>query len=341
MHRTTIGRIGAAFLLLPACDAATPVPADPITEIATALNSVWVVALGEHHGHQEFYDWLRVLLRDPRIQERVDDIAVEFGNALYQPVADALMRGDSVSTDSVRMMWRNSVVSPNTVWDSPVYEAFVRDVQHINTTRTDGRTYRLLLADSPVEWNDVASFDDLLPFVDRSAAMAETVRREVLRLGRRALLIAGGAHLTRVNMVRPNREGVPTAEVSVVARLAQTHPGALFVVRSVARANNFDPARLGAVTPGTMLFPVGWVGAVSANDIVTMRRRDGSPTTAYGEATLADMVDAIIYWGPAEQNHFVDAAASVYQDAEYCAELERRSHAVREQPMNPELRSEN
>jgi len=64
-----------------------------IDAILHAFDSAWVVAIGENHGHAELHELLLAFLEDPRTPELVDDIAVEWGNALYQPIVDRYVRG--------------------------------------------------------------------------------------------------------------------------------------------------------------------------------------------------------------------------------------------------------
>lgn len=337
-HRFRPAVLTAALVLWPS-DARQLVSEPLAPAVAAALDSVFVVAIGETHGHVELHDTLRALLADPRILSRVDDIVVEFGNALYQPVIDRYVRGEAVPYDSVRLAWRNTMSSPSTVWDSPIYERFYQHVRFVNETRTDGRRYRLVLGDSPVDWSRVASFDDLRPFFNRSEHMTGVVEREVLAEGRRAVLIAGGAHLTRATMVRTRATGVRVAEVTVAARLALRFPGSLFVIRSLGRTRRFDFARARDLPRGSLLRPAGtWLASLSANDVTTMRNSDGSPFTLYGHATLADLADAVIYWGPEADNHFADPVSVTYREEVYWAELNRRSQITRRRPMDPALR---
>lgn len=311
---------------------------DVATAIAMALDSVWVVALGENHGHVEFHGLVIDMLEDPQIQARVNDIVVEFGNSLYQPTIDRYIAGGDVAMDSVRLAWRNTVVSPNLVWDSPVYERFYQAVRRINQERADGGSYRLVLGDSPIDWTAVGIRDDLLPFYDRSESIASVVGREVLRHGRRALLIAGGAHLSRVNMVRTNQAGVRIAEVSVVSRLQTRFPGSLFVIRSLARTGSLDLSDIDrGAEPALWMTSAPSIGSHYANAVSTMKNMDGSDFDAYGTATLRDMVDAVIVW-PREQVTIIDADASSLDEA-YWNELNRRSTILRGRPMDAALRS--
>lgn len=99
-------------------------PADPVSSIIDAFGKARVVALGENHGHQEFHSLVIEVLERPEAQGVIQDIAVEWGNAKYQDVIDRYVSGEEVSRAELVRVWRNTIVSPNTVWDAPVYEAF-------------------------------------------------------------------------------------------------------------------------------------------------------------------------------------------------------------------------
>jgi hypothetical protein len=76
-----------------------------------------IVAIGEIHGQQEHHDALQALLTDPRLPDVVDDIVVEFGNALYQPTIDRFAAGAAVEDRDLRLVWRNTTQSPVSTWD--------------------------------------------------------------------------------------------------------------------------------------------------------------------------------------------------------------------------------
>ena len=63
--------------------------ADAVLE---AFKTHRLVGLGEIHGLQNHGDALALLLADPRLPGVVDDIVVEFGNALYQHTIDGSSR---------------------------------------------------------------------------------------------------------------------------------------------------------------------------------------------------------------------------------------------------------
>ena len=67
-----------------------PIASDPIEGIRAALDDHFIIAIGENHGHEQLYEWLELLLRNPGIQERVDDIVVEYGNLWRRSVKGLL-----------------------------------------------------------------------------------------------------------------------------------------------------------------------------------------------------------------------------------------------------------
>lgn len=97
-----------------------------------AFNTHRLVGLGEIHDLQTHGDALTLLLSDPRLPRVVDDIVVEFGNALYQHTIDAFIAGQPVADADLRRVWRNTVVSPLETWDEPMYEQVYRTIRAAN-----------------------------------------------------------------------------------------------------------------------------------------------------------------------------------------------------------------
>lgn len=311
----------------------------PAAVIVTAFERARVVAIGENHGHAQFHKLLLTILADPRIVRAVDDIAVEWGNARYQPLIDRFTAGEAVPVDSLRLAWRNTVVSPNTVWDSPVYEAFFVAVRDLNAKLSPDDRYRVLLADSPIDWDAVTAREHLAPFGDRAKAMADIIRNESLTRGRRSLFIAGGLHVSRRSRVSPNRLGVPIAEPTPVTWIEFHHPRSTYVIQSLARDEQIvEPALRGAGTPLILTMATeAALAKVPADRMTTMRNRDATRVEVYDGATLGEIVDAVLIWDPADRT-FVEAAPATYRDDEYWRELNRRSQLLRGRPMEPSLR---
>ncbi len=321
--------------------AAAAVPDDPAKAVLDAFSTHRVVAIGENHGHADLHAIVFDLLERPEAPRLIDDIAIEWGNSLYQHVVDRYVAGADVPWDSVTMAWRNTIVSPNTVWDAPMYGHFLTRIRAINEDLPDSSQYRVLLTDTPVDWSAVESRQDLGPFFDRAAHMADVIRNESLRKGRRSLFVAGGLHVSRLPRRHVNQAGIPFGEITPVAWLELRHPGTVFVIQSMGRAAELGLDEL--TTSGNPKYidlqKSIDAGHILANRSSTLKNRDGSPLDVYGEATLSDIIDAAILWDP---NTVVleDEDRSAYQDAWYWDELNRRSMIMRGEPMDSSLRNE-
>ena len=203
-------------------------PRNAIATILDATKRYPLVGLGERHMLQEMHDVITALLFHPDLPGSIDDIAVEFGCAAYQGLADRfILHGEPVARADLAQIWRQ-VGDP--AWNAPVYEQFYRSVRAINWMQPPERRIRVLLGQDPVTMSQVIAHptDRAViaainkPMDDHFAALVE---REVLAKGRRALLIAGSGHLLK----DLNNDGTPP-QPNAAAQILRRHPGALFTL---------------------------------------------------------------------------------------------------------------
>jgi hypothetical protein len=69
-------------------------PSEPIAGIREAFKTRQLVGIPDAHRNTATHAFLLSLIRDPRFPTVVNDIVVEFGNALHQDVADRFVRGE-------------------------------------------------------------------------------------------------------------------------------------------------------------------------------------------------------------------------------------------------------
>ena len=96
---------------------------DPIRTIVSAFDRVNLVGLGERHRSFEDSQFRLKLIRDPMFQRKVNDIVIEFGNALYQPILDQFVNGDDVPLMELSKVWKYTTQRTprsGSVWDSPI-----------------------------------------------------------------------------------------------------------------------------------------------------------------------------------------------------------------------------
>lgn len=189
-----VAGLGAAGLVAPGAAAASAVPRRPgqagLTDaVLAAFRTHRLVALGEAHILQEHHDVLQTLISDPRLPAVVDDIVVEFGNALYQDMIDRfILDVRPVNDADLRPVWRNTTQSPAGTWDNPVYEQFFRRVRAVNLTLPPGQRIRVLLGDLPIDWPKITTPQQLASLQPkRDPYAASVVEQQVLAKGRRAL----------------------------------------------------------------------------------------------------------------------------------------------------------
>lgn len=213
-------------------------PMDPIPVILDAFRSHRVVALGEgRHGSEQGHRFRLALIRDPRFATVVNDIVVESGSAEYQDVMDRFVRGEEVPHDQLRHVWQDTMQT-SAVWDLSIYEDFFHAVRDVNATLPRTRQLRVLLGGQPMDWSRMQTREDyqseLVHFSDEFPA--SLIEHEVLRKGRRALVVYGAGHLHR------------TSPTSIVGRLE----GAGARVYSIVTSELGDAAR---VEPAVAAWP--------------------------------------------------------------------------------------
>jgi hypothetical protein len=325
-----VGALALAAGTLPAQAAAATggaalVPQPAIPTLLDALRRFPLVAVAELHFLQEWHDLMHALLFHPALPPSLTDIAVEFGNAQYQDLADRFILDDQpVAKADLAQIWRFQG------WDAPVYEEFLRTVRAVNWMRPRERRIRVLLGAPPCDVPAVRSAADAAfrrwwqsPI---DAYFAALVEREVLQKGRRALLVAGGGHLGRgINADR----NVPNA----ATRLAQRHPGTLFVVDTIAvhpdrpRVTGFDDAtaqRLQAAFAGWPRPSIAPLAGSWLSDTQVFADRAITPAAArYGR-----QADAILYLGPGNVLTASQTWPEIFQTGQYRTQLQRLNPIV-------------
>ncbi len=193
--------LGSAAILSLHAQPETPHPATPtnaVEGILGAFSSHSIVALDEGmHNNIPAHQFRLALIRDSRFADTINDIVVEFGNALYQDRMDRFIAGGEVPDAELREVWQNTTQA-NAVWDVPIYEDFFRAVRDLNVTLPASRRVRILLGDPPVDWSTVRAGNDVGRWtVQRDAHAVMVIEREVIAKNRSALVIYGGGHLFR------------------------------------------------------------------------------------------------------------------------------------------------
>jgi hypothetical protein len=128
-----------------------PKPEDATTAILAAFEKYEVVGMSAAHGNKDLDDFILDLIRNPAFPSKVNDVAVECGNSLYQPVLDRYIAGDEVPLSDVRLVWRNSTQTMCGM--SGFYAVLFPLVRRINQKLPQERKLRVLAGDPPIDWS--------------------------------------------------------------------------------------------------------------------------------------------------------------------------------------------
>lgn len=300
-----------------------------------------IISIGEIHQNKAIYSLFDSIFYSKKVQKNIDLIIVEFGNSYYQNILDRYISGKSVPMDSVKLIWRNTLVSPNTVWDSPVYENFFKTVREINKLLDSSDAFRVIAADKNINWDNITSREDMSKFYkkSRSEYIFETIREEVFRKNKRAILIAGGVHTSKISVQNKSKYGYNYNNVSVGSLIEFYYPATNFVINNLKKSDKMNLEEINNLKIGSVYFTrTEKLKNIAANTLSSLRNYDGSPFKGYLDYTLHDMADAIIYWGPLNEDDFARPEKKTYLEEHYWKELNRRSQLLRNQNMDSELR---
>lgn len=309
--------------------------------VLAAFKTHRLVGVGEIHGLQTHGDALTLLLSDPRLPDAVDDIVVEFGNALYQHTIDRFIAGHPVADADLRRVWRNTVESPLGTYDEPMYEQAYRTIRAANWGLLADKRMRVLLGDPPIDWSKITNHCEWSAvFQTRDGHFASVVKQEVLAKGRRALLLKGLDAFVRPIAI----EQVTGERVYAIVDLAfaASDPGG--VGRELARYPHYTviPAAgtwLGSADAGLLFGDIGTPGP-GLEAVPRRRCRNGKPygkpvkprsgnpnegSNPYCGKTVQSLVDAGLYLAPPDELTASWANPAIYLDPVYWKELQRRN----------------
>jgi len=307
--------------------------ADPIEYMRHTLQHYPIVCLGEG-GHQaeEPHQFLRRVLSDKAILRMVDVVIVEFAASMQQPVLDAYIRGEEVPFSELSKVWRDTGQSPRSPWDSPLYYELLRLVREENLTLAPEQRVRVLAGDPPIDWDQISTkiaCDQAV--VPRNPFVASLAMRQAFDLGKKVLIIFGGAHLPRVPA---GSENDPRNSISY--RILKDHPGSVRVIEFLDPDNLGLGDREGELARDRIYVTANhWVGRIKADrffpeiySLVTDSKtgeQSWQKAPLYSGYLLRDLFDALVYIGPSSGWHYRPGSFDHERDAEYLKELNRRS----------------
>jgi hypothetical protein len=336
---------------------ANPKPADAERAVLAAFDKYEVVGMSAAHGNKDLDDFILHLIRNPAFPSKINVVAVECGNSLYQPTLDRYIAGDDLPLSEVRQVWRNTTQPMCGV--SGFYEELFPLVRRINQTLPPEKKLRVLAGDPPIDWSKVKTAQDFGrgQFLARDISIASVMEKEVLSKHRKALMLFGTAHLFH-------------EENTAVGLYEKDHPGVTLVIADHTGFGNWTPlekyndqfeARMASwpvpslvqEVKGTWLADLLDMTFSTGNVIFGVAdggKLPGGPAKPKGtfseplpeaDFKFSKMVDAYLYFGPRDLLLNEATPSEIVLDKDYMAELQRRAAIVGEGPIADQTNPKN
>jgi hypothetical protein len=295
-----------------------PRPVDGVEFILKTLEEYPIVGIGDLPGCVEEHAFIKDLVLGRKLAGKVNDIVVDFGNPRFQVVVDRyILWGEMVPRQVLRHVWDDTTRSLDLTWDSPVYEEFFDTVRAVNLTLPTDQKIRVILADSPLNWDEIRNQGDLSPFLGqtRSQSLADKVN-SVLAQGHRGLVISAGPEQFRSSSFQNARALIDKAyPAKFFAILAQGRFGGGDVYMEIERAQSSWNKNTIAALKST------WLGEVKFSS---------DPSAPI----LQNAVDAVLYLGSSDSLTKMYPWGFIFQDDDYWNELNRRSKLINGGPFS-------
>jgi hypothetical protein len=329
--------------------AQTPNPPAPtvrpaIDGILAAFETHPLVGLGDMHGMAQQEDFFVTLIRDPRFAKEVGNVVVEFGGAMHQDVLDRYINGGNVSYAELRSVWSDVVGWVPTVTGLGYVNFFVQ-VRTINLSLPPEQRVRVWLGEPVIDWSTVKTLEDFMPAMSqRDSYPATIIKREILANGKKALVIYGNWHFASSDMLIVGPDRVLRTLVE------QDYPNAFFIVSPYwgfvekACSAAFEQTYRDWPTPA-LAFPVRGstienalrqpgchASPPNASTTIVPNKTEAELAEIRAKVAMADENvlsgmngDALLYLGPAATLTRTPQEPSIYLDAAYRAEINRRN----------------
>jgi len=301
-------------------------PEAAISAILAAFDKYEVVAMPEDHGLKDLDDLIFGLVRNPDFPDKVNDVVVECGNSLYQPILDRYIAGEDVPLVEARQVWRNA--------DQPIcggpgfgfFEQLYPLIRAINQKLPPRKRLRVLAGGLPIDWAQVKSFQDILKLGPRDAGIASVMEKEVLSKHRKALMLFGTFHLFHLSEVR----------ASAISMYEKDFPGVTFVISELVAADmQVSAAFANWQSPSLARLKGTQLGGLDLTHFLPPATRiDEKDCSVHNEfpkhlqRPMEELADALLYLGPNDLAMKEQFPAYIILDSDYMAEVRRRESVL-------------
>jgi hypothetical protein len=174
---------------------------DPETYVIEKIKQYPVVGIGEAHWVQNQVSFVNAVIRRAVRERLVDCVALEFGSAYDQHLADEVVFGDTFSREKVLQILKSI---PDLGWGYEDYIDIFKTLWEENKKLPKDRQVRIILTDNPFlklfidDKLDMKSVDmeQARGFIfNRNKFMADVISKDIVEKNLRVLYYAGSTHI--------------------------------------------------------------------------------------------------------------------------------------------------
>ena len=274
-------------------------PVDAIQGLVTAFKHYPVVVIGESHWLRQAGDFYMRLVRDPSVQENIQDIVIEFASRQNQPLLDRYVGGEDVPIEEVKHIWRDTTKVGS--WESPIYAEWLASIQDVNKTLPRTQRIRVLAGDTAVDWTRMHTHEDWVALGDNNLSFVDVVIHQVLEKNHHALVVLGGNHVTK--------SGDRNAGQNFTTHIESLYPGSIYVALEYGVATGWQDSATEALLHAPQ------------QSAPTLYALAGSPLAT---TWMGKNADALLYLGPHDAIGVAHPLPGTVEP-EYLKEVDRRS----------------
>ena len=280
-------------------EAMKPNPA--IQHISNVLESKKIVFIGERHSTYSLHQLYDALLESEEIQNKIDDVMVEFLSSFHQPILDDyLINLKPMSFEEIAPLWRDVPGIFLEDGDNMAAYQFIQTARSVNEKLNKENRIRVLGGDSYLDWSKVNSQWDWGTALNRrDRRFLEVLWDEVIDRGHSAIAILGRGHVKRIDPTPPNW-------INLVELIDKRKPDQSHVIHLMY------PEMATVDWPAPSILPV--------NDtcLASLQLEKDYPDVRYG-----DQVDAVLFTG----NKLKDIPTQPFPEG-FVEELKSRSRKI-------------
>jgi hypothetical protein len=285
-----------------------------------------IIGFGEGgHGLENFHEFIQNLFDNPKIQENIDIVIVEFANVNHQNILDKYIFGEDIPINDLRKAWRETT-SPGQLGELPVYLQLLQKIRDVNKSLPQDRKIRVLAGDPPINWKAINNADEYKNQLGYSRDLfpAELAIHHGIVEKKKVLMIYSEIHLSKAMDISFGKD-----RPSITSIINKKHPGSIKTIGSIYSEGFLKNQSLVSLPINSIIdLENDRLGDVPASHLFEASfYKNSKEVKIFEDFKMKELFDALLYLGPFELLRRCPMPEADY-DCSFFEELNRRRKIV-------------